>query len=251
MQLARRTTVGVELEYKPTPEEGFVAYKSDMWSVPMDGSRTFILSRNRCYLEEIEERLLNAGIPFISLRGMNLFGGKLSKAIYTAYVLSKGSKALVSDINILIQDFIPSKPWLKHGAKTIFADLASQHGDSYMGMSDLLNYVNANFLNIVGKGMYWNILKGKEGEFEYFRRIVERHGIEVLNSKPNIILGTQHSVKGMECDIVVCLSDMTRRTYRSYYTAPDREIPCWYVAVTRAKKGLYILETQGGNFFDW
>jgi len=62
--------------------------------------------------------------------------------------------------------------------------------------------------------------------------------------EPTIRISTIHSAKGAEEDQVLICTDMTRRTKEAFILDPDQEHRVWYVAVTRAKRALYILKPQ-------
>ena len=79
-------------------------------------------------------------------------------------------------------------------------------------------------------------------EISYLRRL-ERVG-EDIQGEPRIRVSTIHQAKGGECDNVVVLLDLGRLVYKSYAKNPDDEHRVFYVAVTRAKEKLYIVEAQ-------
>lgn len=58
----------------------------------------------------------------------------------------------------------------------------------------------------------------------------------------NIRISTIHGVKGDEADNVVLMSDMSRLSYRDMGVDEDVEHRIFYVAVTRAKRRLYIMQ---------
>lgn len=58
----------------------------------------------------------------------------------------------------------------------------------------------------------------------------------------NIRISTIHGVKGDEADNVVVMSDMSRLSYKDMGVDEDVEHRVFYVAVTRAKKRLYIMQ---------
>ena len=72
--------------------------------------------------------------------------------------------------------------------------------------------------------------------------------VEVLSNKnalyePSYIrIGTIHSFKGKEEDHVIVCPEMTWRTWKNYQDDPDKEHRVFYVAMTRAKERLTVLE---------
>lgn len=258
MRLARRTPVGEKLVYYPVNKEGFVQSVASVGGIPFNPTtKYFILARNRYLLEPIEEMLLDSGYPFSNIRGMKPLETNMAKAVSVALILSKDGRMPITDVNILVKDFIPSNPWLKKGAKTELAEQAQKHPNKIMSVYDLLHYSSMDLINRIKSGDFWDIIfahkeeKEEERVRQYLHRMVSKHGKII---EPNIILGTFHSVKGRETDISVCLSDMGWKTFREYINHPHTEIPPWYVAVTRAKEGVFIVEPQDpekGKYFKW
>jgi len=67
---------------------------------------------------------------------------------------------------------------------------------------------------------------------------------KVRRIDPKIKVGTMHSVKGGEADNVVMLLDVTKTVYDNIHKNPDAEHRVFYVAATRAKKRLYVINSQ-------
>jgi len=68
-------------------------------------------------------------------------------------------------------------------------------------------------------------------------------------SKPGSIkLSTIHGAKGAEADNVILMTDVSPATYENIEN--DSEHRVWYVAVTRAKKKLYIVQPQTDMYYD-
>lgn len=74
---------------------------------------------------------------------------------------------------------------------------------------------------------------------------------EKLRARPRVRLSTIHSAKGGEADHVVLFKEVARRTAREADTNPDSERRVWYVASTRAKEKLTIVESQGPQECNW
>ena len=67
----------------------------------------------------------------------------------------------------------------------------------------------------------------------------------------NIRISTIHGVKGDEADNVVLLSDVSRLVYRGMSVDEDAEHRVFYVAVTRAKRRLYIMQPQTKLYYPY
>ena len=68
--------------------------------------------------------------------------------------------------------------------------------------------------------------------------------ISFATKTPRIKLSTIHAAKGGECENVVLITDITNRVYKNYQQNPDDENRVFYVAVTRTKENLYLIEPQ-------
>lgn len=83
---------------------------------------------------------------------------------------------------------------------------------------------------------------------DYYVSILRRG--ESILKPPRIKLSTIHGAKGGEADNVVVFSDVSYRSYEEMQSNPDDEIRVFYVAATRAKKNLYIVEPKSLNAFN-
>ena len=68
---------------------------------------------------------------------------------------------------------------------------------------------------------------------------------------PNINISTIHTVKGDEADIVVLMSDISRAVDSQLEMDPDSEHRVFYVAVTRAKEKLIVVEPQTRMYYPY
>ena len=67
---------------------------------------------------------------------------------------------------------------------------------------------------------------------------------EKITQTPRITLSTIHGAKGGEADNVLLLPDVTKSAIDQNDLDPDELHRLFYVAVTRAKKSLHILEPK-------
>ena len=67
---------------------------------------------------------------------------------------------------------------------------------------------------------------------------------EKITQNPRITLSTIHAAKGGEADNVLILPDITKSAVDNDDINPDELHRLFYVAVTRAKKSLHILEPR-------
>jgi superfamily I DNA/RNA helicase len=80
---------------------------------------------------------------------------------------------------------------------------------------------------------------------------VNEHGVEALESlarkEPFLLLSTTHRVKGGEADYVAVFLDCTRKVHENVLFNLDEELRVLYVACTRARIGLYLMDATQGN----
>jgi len=215
--------------------------------------KTFILVRNRKFLEEPASYCLTAGFPYL-VEGN---GGpspyrreKLVAAMRVALRLSEGDPCTAGELAKLL-DFVPVRgsDLLAHGAKTGVKNL--HHATrlypkdiEHVGASGLLTALAADGpLSVFQRSV-------KPSEIDYFAALIERyHGIP----DPPIILTTVHGAKGREADRVLVLSDMARATWGEYQTPEGdaAENRVFYVAATRTRDELWIILNETELYYRW
>lgn len=96
----------------------------------------------------------------------------------------------------------------------------------------------------------------KVGKMEYTKRliylnqIIKAKGLEGLKEQPQIIIGTIHSVKGGEADVVYVCPDLSPQGYEQMLISEDEIIRQYYVAMTRAFETLVICEPATFMYVD-
>jgi len=77
-------------------------------------------------------------------------------------------------------------------------------------------------------------------EREYYISLLRRG--EPITKEPRIHISTIHGIKGGEADNVALVTDISQRTFYSQEKNPDAEHRVWYVAATRAKQALHVIQ---------
>lgn len=244
----------VDKAYFPTGEVGYIRLVSDLSAVPLeDLSRegtVFILVRNLYLLPPVIDELYLRGLPFTNLRGDDPFRGYAPTAVLAAWRLANGKRVAIGEINKMLR-FIPSKPFLKHGMKVEL--LRREQDDPYLELTlpQLVSYFKSELQELFACGEYWKALNIKPRDRAYYYRLFKRHGENIFLRKPQITIGSIHSVKGKECDSTVVSSDMSGRSYEEYRQNPEGERRVQYVAATRNRKGLYIVKPSSQKYYTW
>lgn len=98
----------------------------------------------------------------------------------------------------------------------------------------------------VGKG------KPNINRISYLKRIWNIHGPRGLETTPRLIVGTIHSVKGGEADVVFVLPWMSPAANRASLAGPsDSVLRTFYVGVSRARQRLYMMTDPQSRHSFW
>ena len=90
------------------------------------------------------------------------------------------------------------------------------------------------------------------GRVEFAANVAAAHGPRSLMDPPKIVVGTIHSVKGGEADVVYLFPDLSHAgdaQYRRAGAARDSVIQLFYVGATRARETLYICQRETAMAF--
>lgn len=82
----------------------------------------------------------------------------------------------------------------------------------------------------------------------YASAVLQARGPAALTGRPLVSIGTIHSYKGGEADVVVLFPDLSPAGYREWTTpgdAQDSVRRCFYVGMTRAREALYWAQPCG------
>lgn len=95
-----------------------------------------------------------------------------------------------------------------------------------------------------------NVAKANKNKFDYLCTIVEKHRAAALKMVPPITIGTIHSVKGGEADVVYLMPDLSRRGYENWSVPEGRDetIRQFYVGMTRCKETL-VVTAPGSDYY--
>ena len=92
-----------------------------------------------------------------------------------------------------------------------------------------------------------------EGRKWIYASYIEKYGLKKLEEmckwNPPILISTIHHVKGGEADNVAVMLDTTRRTQGNVFCDIDEELRILYVAVTRTKKNLFLIDFKDGQVY--
>jgi superfamily I DNA/RNA helicase len=91
----------------------------------------------------------------------------------------------------------------------------------------------------------------KQRAGQYLAEVARRGGVHALTSEPRVIVGTGHSVKGGEADVVYLFPDLSASGVRQWEgSRHDRDgiVRLAYVMMTRARETLVICDPAGPGY---
>lgn len=239
-------------EFIPRDHDGTVIHGGFRY-VP--GVKTFYIARTRYIVDSIRNKLISAGIPFYVRRGRpNIFSSERKLDAVRAMIQLVDGYDVPLEIIVKLLDFIPSRKLIKHGAKSEIRSLflrephlviTKKHlkelGFTDTFISHLSDYDNAVSL-LVGTHFSQN-------DASYIYKVIGTYGTQVLMTKPTLEIGTIHSVKGDESDIVVIDPTYTQTPWINLMHNNDEEHRIMYVAVTRSRDVVVITTDHGFKYY--
>ena len=127
----------------------------------------------------------------------------------------------------------PSRDWLKTAQFASEADFLQSLTDEARNAWNARDY---DWLESVLSAQW----KGRDS---YARTVLERRGVTEAEQRPRVIIGTIHSVKGGEADVVYVMPQLSATALAGYETsqkARDAVLRAWYVGFTRAREELVV-----------
>ena len=154
-------------------------------------------------------------------------------AIRSWIKLSRGETISFDELKKLYQS-IKSKTGITRGFKKL------EGIDQNIEFS--LQYLKEN-VGLIAQGEWQEVIFGLDPEDILMFESLIRSG-DIFKNKARIRLSTIHGIKGGESDNVVVISDISYKTWRKFNMEPDDEHRVFYVAVTRARKNLFLLHPE-------
>ena len=225
-KLSLRISSRIKKEFKPTEETGEVRWYMDPEDVDISQGTWYLLARNGYMLNQLENICIKNGYPFTIVGRRSPLSSEALQAIRFWTRLSKGESIVGSGIKLIYKYMVTRCP-------------RGINPEGYYTISDF---------NLKPGIWHERLNKIDTKRREYYIMLLKRG--ENLDQDPRIKISTIHSVKGGEADNVMLLTDIAPRTYREMHSLPDDEIRVFYVAVTRAKKSLHIVQPNTNMYFE-
>jgi len=211
-----------EKEFTHNGNEGYVDYHYSVDDLDLSEGSWLLLARNTYLLKDYERVCELNGYPYESPTRKPLESAAL-RAIKDWTRLCKGETCYGKQLK----------------------NVRRFHGFSFK-IDDERIYTLADLP--VPEGPWFKVFNKMNGRLAEYFLAARRQG-ESLN-KPRININTIHGVKGGEADHVAIITDMASRSHRYFEMFPDDEHRVFYVAATRAKSGLNIIQPQSRLFYE-
>ena len=228
--------------WSSTLEEGFVQSHQHIWDVPLDEGNWCIMTRTNRIASIYEEALKKEGWIYSRL-GHPSIPVKMYDAIIDWERLCKGKDIFSPDLRN-IYSFMEIGGEITKGYGPKSKKLLKFDPEIPINMQTAINSLGLK----INENKEWNkaLSKIDDGTRHYILNALKR-GEDIKN--PRIMVSTIHSMKGGECDNIVVVPDLSGAAYKEYHKNPNTEHRVYYVAVTRAKKSLHIMEPAFDEFY--
>lgn len=224
--------------WNPRDADGKIASMRDLTEVGFDGSSVLILTRNDFLMPRIESILRMDGIVYEKHGHSSIKPRYLEAAEYWTQ-LCRGDPITI-DAARRVYGLMSVGRSVERGYKT----LQGREDDELVTYNDLKHGGGL----LVDKNMQWAVALDRIPREEVgYMLAARRRGIK-LRERPAVRLSTIHSAKGAEADHVVLLREMAKRSHKEIELNPDDELRVWYVAVTRAREKLTLVDSS--TFFE-
>ena len=231
-QIIKRVTNRYAKEYLPRQEVGDLTRYSDLTQVDMSQGEWLVLSSANHFLDDVKD--------LCELQGW--------------YYSHKHKNSIKLDLLLAIQAW---EKWRKFehaqpvaSIKNIYSYLGENVTKGYRTGKTMSENEEGYFIEecvadhgLQTKDVWYKAFAGLDAETEnYIRNMLANS--EKISQTPRITLSTIHGAKGGEADNVLLLPDVTKSAIDQNDRDPDELHRLFYVAVTRAKKSLHILEPR-------
>ena len=217
--------------YLPRQEQGDLTRYSDIAQVDMTHGEWLILTTAHHFLDEVKEYIEQSGW-YYSHKGKNSIKLELLHAIQN-WERWRGSETHLPYLSV----------------KSIYSYLGDNVAPGYKKCSTMDENGSYYIEDCIGEhglqinDVWYKAFAGLDTNTEnYIRNMLSKR--EKFNQIPRLTLSTIHAAKGGEADNVLLLPDITKSAVDNNDRDPDELHRSFYVAVTRAKQSLHILEPR-------
>lgn len=225
--------------WQPRAEQGSVERALYFRDVDVGTGEVMVLARNTYLLDTARTVLRREGIVY-EQNGWSSIKPDLLAAITTWERLRAGGEATAAEARA-VYGYMSAGEGFKRGFK-LLPKLADDARVTLAGLRETGGLLRDDI---------WHTALDRlpPGDMAYL--LAARKRGEKLQARPRVRLSTIHGSKGGEADHVVLLTDMAPRTHAEMEQRPDDERRVWYVAATRARQRLSIVDPQTNMSCPW
>jgi len=192
-----------------------------------------ILCRHNYQVAGVSKALGQAAVPH-SAKGFSLTNSRRTRAIVCYHQLAKGVRM----------------------NRTEVANMLNELGDdgnarAVRSTREIDDYSAAELSSHLRFDKPWDKMwSGSEHHRtlnRQLKRVIQKHGFDIVGTDPAVSVDTMHGSKGREADHVFVLSDCSRRVDDACYARVPSEVRLAYVATTRSRKTLTVVRSQKRN----
>ena len=223
--------------YEPREALGNVQHISRLEDLDLSEGQWLILAQAGYILYPVVEMLMSYGYLFTH-KGHRSISAKISSAVNGWEQMRKGKSITLETVKD-VYSFMSTGKRVKRGFKT-------------MSGADDSNLFNMKQLQdewglVIGEELIWREALDKlPDESRAYITAMLRRG-EKFNAEPRITVSTIHGSKGGESENVVVFTDISPAADNEMSGGNDDLHRVFYVAVTRTKENLYIVEATNNN----
>jgi DNA helicase-2/ATP-dependent DNA helicase PcrA len=235
--LIKRVSKRREKYWNPRPDSGTLSWHADIEHIDMSEGEWLVLARNNYLLNQAEQQCRLEGF-FYSRANRKGVSEALLTAILDWENLRKGGATTVAQIKQIFKYMTANR-----GVAKEHRLLRGIFEETILSLKDLL----ASHGLLTTKIWHEAFDKVSDKEKQYLIACLRRG--EKLTKTPRIKISTIHGAKGSEADNVVILTDIGQKSWLEMQKQPDDEIRVFYVALTRVKKNLFIIQPKTTRSF--
>lgn len=223
--------------WSPRKEQGSVNWFGNIDEVDMSKGSWLILARNGYMLDSMENFCLSEGFSFHSVNRDPLKSPAL-QAIKVWENLRRGESVSAEQVLEFAKYMTPLQI-----SPTLVKAVKDQAASDQWSMGEL------RLKGLYTEELWWKALVKISPKERDFYLMARKRG-EPLLKKPRINISTIHAAKGGEADHVLLASDISYRSFQNMQIDPDSEARVFYVAVTRCRESLNILQAKTNLSYD-
>jgi DNA helicase-2/ATP-dependent DNA helicase PcrA len=153
-------------------------------------------------------------------------------------------------------DVLQAKGILRHGQKSKLKAADPARPSTMERLDEIFEPAALDTLMAAWEGNYCELLKWWQAKVtadlservKYPLDIAARRGPQALLATPQVVVGTIHSVKGGQADVVYLFPDLSQAGDAQYRgAARDSVIRLFYVGITRAFERLYVCQREASG----